>query len=54
MSGEKKSDNKQDDQNPEFHKFQRLLKGTLAVPKKEADEKRKQYERERERDGPSE
>lgn len=50
MAGEKKSSGKTDEPNPEFDNFQRLLKGTLSVPKEELDERRAEYERKRERE----
>lgn len=54
MAGEKKNNGKQDEPNPEFDNFQRLLKDTLAVPKEEMDKRRAEYERtgeQRKRDG---
>ena len=51
MAGEKKSNGKKDESNSEFDSFQRLLKGTLAVPKEELDKRRAEYEREKKREG---
>lgn len=39
MSDKKQGDKEQGEQNSEFESFQRLLKGTIAVPKEEVDEK---------------
>lgn len=44
MAGEKKSSDKKNEPNPEFDNFQRLLKGTLSVPKEELDKRRDKYE----------
>lgn len=44
MAGEKKSNGKRDEPNQEFENFQRLLKGTLSVPKEELDRRRIEYE----------
>lgn len=46
MAGEKKSKGKQDEPSSEFQNFQRLLKGTLSIPKEELDKKRDEYKRE--------
>ena len=42
-------DRKPDEQerNEEYDNFQRLLEGTLSVPKEELDRRREEYERER-------
>ncbi len=45
MAEEKQNHGKQDEPNPEFQNFQRLLKDTLAVPKTELDKRRDEYER---------
>lgn len=47
VAGKKQSNGKKDEPNPEFDNFQRLLKGTLSVPKEELDKRRAKYERER-------
>lgn len=47
MTDKNKSDEKQDAENPEFQNFQRLLRGTLAVPKKEVDKKRAEREQDK-------
>ncbi len=49
MADEKKNDRKHDEPSQEFQNFQRLLEGTLAVPKEELDKRRDEYEREREK-----
>lgn len=36
--------NGQDEENPEFKNFQRLLEQALSVPKEKIDEKRAEYE----------
>lgn len=46
MAGKKQSNGKKDEPNPEFDNFQRLLKGTLSVPKEELDKRRAKYDRE--------
>jgi len=50
VAGKKKRDHKQDEPSQEYQKFQRLLEGTLAVPKDELDKRREKYEREQKRD----
>ena len=50
MADEKKRDHKQDEPDQEYKNFQRLLEGTLSVPKEELDKRRAEYERERERE----
>ncbi len=47
MAGKKKRD-EHDEPSREFENFQRLLKGTLSVPKEELDKRRDEYKRERE------
>ena len=49
MADEKKRGHNKDEPSREYQNFQRLLEGTLAVPKKELDRRRDKYERERER-----
>ncbi len=47
VAAEDKSNGKQDESNPEFDNFQRLLKDTLAVPKEELDKRRDESERQK-------
>jgi len=48
MTDEKpKDDQKPDDENPAWERFRVFVKKVAAVPKEEADEKRREYERER-------
>ena len=49
MAGKKKGNGKKDEPNPEFQNFQRLLEGTLSVPKEDLDRRRDEYERAKER-----
>lgn len=46
MAGKKDKD-RRDEPTSEFQNFQRLLKGTLSVPKEELDRRRAKYEREK-------
>lgn len=48
MAEEKNGNGKQGEPNQEFDNFQQLLKRVLSVPKEKIDEKRAEYERERE------
>jgi hypothetical protein len=50
LTDKKKHNGEQDEPSQEYQNFQRLLKGTLSVPKEELDEKRAEYERKRERE----
>ncbi len=45
-----RDERKPDDPNPEYENFQRLLEGTLSVPKEELDRRRTEYERKREQE----
>ena len=47
----KRTDDKpeHDEQNAEFERFEKLTEILLRVPKEEVDEKRREYEREREK-----
>ena len=48
MSDEKPNqEHKDDEPNPEFENFQKVLERVLSVPKEELDERRAEYERER-------
>lgn len=48
MADENKANSKkQGEPSQEFQNFQRLLEGTLAVPKEELDKRRAEYKRER-------
>lgn len=47
MAGKKQSSDRRDETSQEFQNFQRLLEGTLAIPKEQVDKKRAEYERER-------
>ncbi len=47
MAEEKNGNGKQDENNPEFNNFQRLLKQVVSVPKEKIDERRAEYEREK-------
>ncbi len=40
---------KQGEPSREFQNFQRLLEGTLSVPKEELDKKRREYKRDRDK-----
>lgn len=44
-----KDERKDDEANPEFENFQRVLEKTLSVPKEELDRRRAEYEREQEK-----
>ncbi len=48
MAEQNKRNGKKDEDNPEFNNFQRLLKQVLSVPKEKIDEKRAEYERDKE------
>lgn len=48
MAAENNGDGKQSEDNPEFRNFQQLLKQVLSVPKEKTDERRAEYQRERE------
>jgi len=45
---ERKDDERREEPNPEFDNFQKVLEQVLSVPKEELDERRAEYERERE------
>jgi hypothetical protein len=48
MDDESKINGKKDEPTSEFDNFQQLLKQVLSVPKEKIDEKRAEYERDRE------
>jgi hypothetical protein len=48
MAEENKGNGKKDEPSQEYENFQQLLKQVLSVPKEKVDEKRAEYERERE------
>ena len=43
---ERKDKQHQDEPNPEFENFQKVLEQVLSVPKEELDKRRAEYERE--------
>jgi len=47
LTGEEKSNGKQDEPSPEFRNFQWLLKGTLSTPKEELDKRHEKYAQEK-------
>lgn len=47
MAGKNQSDDRRDEPSREFENFQRLLKGTLSVPKEGLDKRQAKYRRER-------
>ena len=49
MAEQDKNDGKQDEGNPEWQNFERLLKQVLSVPKEKVDEKRAEHEQEKEK-----
>lgn len=49
MAEEKNGNGKKSEPNPEFDNFQQLLKQVVSIPKKELDERRVEYEREKKR-----
>ena len=49
MAAENKDNGKQSEDNSEFKNFQQLLKQVVSVPKEKIDERRVEYEREREK-----
>ena len=51
MSEEKKRNHKHDEPSQEYQNFQRLLEGTLSVPKEELNKRRAEYQQVKSRRG---